>query len=685
MRIVPVFQILMLVLVMASGSAPVFAQDDSGVIIRQTLLPEEFSRFAPRSALDMAVQVPGFSINEGGNDRGFGQADTNVLINSRRISGKSNGPVDALSRIPVSDVVRIEIVDGASLDIGGLSGQVLNVVTDSDGKISGQFRYSPQARTDDVPFRWGNAELSLSGGSGNVEWTLNVSNEQERFGSEGPEFVFDGQDQITDIRDEVIVEMFDQPGIAGSLTRVGENGSVLNLTGEVNWFLFEAEELSRREPVADVANLRTLKNTEDEFNFEIGADYAFAVRSGQLKLIGLHRYEFSPTTNRVDFEFDDNRPLAGSLFDREADEAETVLRAEYTYSALGGDWQWAVEGTHNFLEIEADLSVRDDNGDLMPVDLPGASSRVEEDRAEVTASYSRALSPTLQLQTSLGVEYSQIEQIGPMGQTRDFVRPKGFVSLNWRATDNLNLSAQLERRVGQLRFFDFIASVNVNQDRVNVTNANLVPPQSYILNLEMQRTFNELGSITLSAFYEDITDIVDLIPIEEGGQAPGNVDAATRYGGSVNATLLFDPLGWRGGRLDLEVNYTDSEVADPLLGNDRRISDEDYLDYEAVLRWDVPDTDWASGLEFFYEENAPQVRLDEVSVFLQSTAFGRMFVEHKNVFGMTVRGSVGNLLDRSNDFFRTIYNDRVANDIAFREDRFREFGKLIRLEIEGNF
>ena len=105
--------------------------------VRQTYLPSDFAQFAPRSAFDLVKQIPGFSIDEGGDDRGFGQADTNVLINERRISGKSNGPTQALERLSVDTVIRIEILDGASLDIGGISGQVVNVVTASDKDITG--------------------------------------------------------------------------------------------------------------------------------------------------------------------------------------------------------------------------------------------------------------------------------------------------------------------------------------------------------------------------------------------------------------------------------------------------------------------------------------------------------------------------------------------------------------------
>ena len=659
--------------------------DDSAVGVRQSFAPTDFARFAPRTALDMAQQVPGFPLDEGDQERGFGQADTNVLVNGRRVSGKSNGPVEALSRIPVDDVVKLEIVDGASLDIGGLSGQVLNIVTATGTGITGRYSLSPESRTDHVPDQLANVEVSISGGRASTEWTLQVSNEQDRSGDEGPEFVTDGSGTLTDERLERRVQRFDRPGIAGSLTRIMDNGNVLNLTGEANGNNSRLDEFSDRNPLGDVGRIRRLRQTEDEFNYELGADFEFGLGEGRLKLIGLHRFEESPTEGRVSFEFDDQRTPTGSLFQREADEAETVLRAEYTFGGLGGDWQWSVEGTHNYLDIDAELFERDDNGDLVPAELPGASSRVEEDRAEMTLSYSRSLSPRLQMQASFGAEYSEISQLGEFGLVRDFVRPKGFVSLNWRASDGVNLSAQLERRVGQLNFFDFISTVNVNQERVNVTNANLVPPQSWLLDLQLQQSLGAYGSITLGAFYEDVSDIVDLVPIEGGGQAPGNIDSAERYGLSTNLTLLFDPWGWRGARLDLEGSYTDSSVADPLLGTSRRISDDDYIRYESTFRQDFPGTQWATGIRFFFREATPTVRLDEISLFRPSAPFTRFFVEHKDVFGVTLRGSIANINDRDNEFSRTVYVDRTIGTVDFREERFREFGLIFTLDIEGSF
>ena len=661
------------------------AQDNDAQAVRRSFSPTDFERFAPRTALEMAQQTPAFSINEGGEDRGLGQADTNVLINGRRISGKSNGPVEALGRIPAADVVRLEILDGASLNISGLSGQVLNIVTASNGGISGQFRYSPQIRTDDVPVRWGDAEISVSGSGAQSDWAISLKNEQRRFGDAGPEFVFDGAYDLVETRQERRKTSLDTPGLSGSFSRIAANGNVLNLSGEVNGFFRRTTEISERGGVLDSDRTRMLRETEDEFNYELGADYEFGIGDSRLKLIGLYRYENSPTVGSVRFDFVNGARPTGSVFTRQANEAEAIIRSELLFDAIGGDWQWSVEGARNFLDIEARLEERDSVGALQAVVFPGATSRVEENRAETTISYGRAITPKLRLQTSAGFEYSQITQSGSFGLSRDFVRPKGFLSLNWEAADSLSVSAKLERVVGQLDFFDFIASVNVNEAQINVTNVNLVPPQSWLLELELQRSLGDFGSATLRGFAEDISDIVDQIPIGGGGQAPGNIANARRYGAAASLTFLSDPLGWRGARIDLNVDFIDSEVLDPLLGTPRRISAEDYFNLEATFRQDIPDTNWAAGVTISHQEDTPTVRLDEISVRRESFAFGTVFVERKNVLGLTLRATVRNVLDRDNDFIRTVFNDRLASDIAFREERFRNFGTIFTFDIEGSF
>lgn len=683
----------------AGCTAPAMAKDESAQppvpeagaqapesTTRSTFLPEDFARFAPRSAFDMARNVPGFAIRNGDDARGLGQADTNVLINGRRISGKANGPIEALRRVPVEDVVRLELVDGASLDIGGLTGQVLNVVTRATGQVSGQFRYQPEIRSFGTPARLLQGSVALAGSSAKSEWTLALRNESNRRGAIGPEQVFDRFGTLIAIRDEQSNFNNDRPSFSGSFARTADNGNILNLTGQTQGYIYRESEISfQRPPGGSVERTRRLRRTEDEFNYELGADYEFRFGPGRLKLIGYRRSEDSPFTNAVVTEYADGRVTQGSLFVRDATSGETILRAEYMVKAGGGNLVAALEGARNYLGIVSTLSERDAAGVLKPVDLAGSTARVDEDRFDGGLTWNRALARNLQLQISAGGEYSRISQTGPLGLTRTFWRPKGFASLDWKVAGNLNIAGRIERVVGQLDFFDFIASVDVDQDRTNDSNANLKPEQSWLYDLEASWRLGKLGNITVSGYLEDLSDVVDQIPLPSGGQAPGNLPSARLYGVKTQATLLSDGLGWRGTRIDVGASWNHSAVRDPLLGVVREVSGNELFTTEFRLRHDVPETPWAFGFRGDWKKNARVVRLDEVSLNQPSFAQVFAFLEHKKVAGMTVRARVGNLMDQKDRFERTVFTNRAADIAAFSERRERRFGTIFSLDIEGSF
>ena len=563
---------------------------------------------------------------------------------------------------------------------------MLNVITSTDRRVSGQYNWRPSVRDYGAPVAWAEFEVSLSGSGQRSEWTLGIANDQEFRGDRGPEQVFDGDRQLLETRFERRFNRANIPSISGSFTRESERGNVLNFVGEVGGRFSEQREFSDQSATnGDFLRTRTLRETEDEINFEIGFDYEFDLGPGRWKWIGLHRNEHSPTEDSVRFDFADGSTPTERIFEREADELETILRSEYTLGLWGGDAQIAVEGVRNVVDLQSALAERTPDGSIVPVPFRGSSSRVEEERDEITISFSRELSPKLQLQALFGAEYSKLEQIGELGLTRDFVRPKGFLTLDWGATENLDISTKLERLVGQLDFFDFVANVNLNQEQVNVSNVNLVPPQTWLLETELNQSLGEVGSATLRISYEEIDDIVDQIPIEGGGEAPGNIDSAERYGAALDLTLLTDSFAWRGGRLDLNLAFVESEVLDPLFGTPRRISDTDNVELRSELRQDFFGTDWAAGLDLFYDEESRRVRLDQILFQRDRPPFTSIYLEHKDIRGLTIRGTISNVLDRENNLSRTIFSDRATNQIDFIEERQREFGPIYTISIQGSF
>ena len=76
--------------------APDAVEASSGA---RVFTPLDFARFAPRNALDMLEEVPGFTIRGEDGARGLGQASANVLIDGERITNKSEGVFTQLSRI----------------------------------------------------------------------------------------------------------------------------------------------------------------------------------------------------------------------------------------------------------------------------------------------------------------------------------------------------------------------------------------------------------------------------------------------------------------------------------------------------------------------------------------------------------------------------------------------------------
>ena len=680
-------------LVSASFAWPAFAQATgdapppvptlpAAVEGAKSYTPADFARFSPKTALDMLRQVPGFTIQQQDQRRGLGQATANVLINGQRISGKSNDVVAELGRIPAANVQRIDIVDGATLDVPGLSGQVANILSSAKG-VSGSFAYRPQIRAKRTPARLLNGEAAISGEAGGIDYTFAVENQSFRSGNKGPEIVFTPSGAIIDRRDELLTVSGEQPKISATLKRETAGGSIANLNVSFQLFHLNLDEISLRSGPGQVDRDRRLDEQEREYNYEVGGDYEFGLGGGRLKLIGLRRFEHSPFRQILTVDFADGRPRAGDKFTQVANEAETIARGEYRWKAGRADWQVSAEGALNILDVANGLFSLNPAGEFVAVPLPNSVSKVEEKRGEVQLSYGRPLSPTLTLQSAIGGEYSTLSQSGPAGLSRNFIRPKGFVSLAWKASPRLDLSAKLQREVGQLNFFDFVASGNVSAGTTNAGNVNLVPQQSWILDLEANRNLGPWGTAKLRLYGRQITDIVDVVPIGATGQAPGNLDSATVYGVQWTSTFNFDQLGWKGAKIDLDLQYQDSNLEDPVTGVQRPINDNLTRRIVANFRHDIPRSDWAYGAGFDYYAQAPGYRLDQAFRFTNKPGNLGLFVENKDVLGLTVRGSVDNLLGNNEAFVRTFFDRRRTNAVLFTESRDRFYGAIFSLAISG--
>ena len=651
---------------------------------KRTYVPADFAQFAPRTALDMLNRVPGFSIKQEDQDRGLGEASGNVLINGQRISGKSNDVVTELSRIAAGNVERIDIVDGAELGIPGLAGQVANVIVRSRG-ISGQWAYRPEFRayfTDPLLTRF---EVSLNGKRGPVEYTIGLDNRGNRSGAGGPTWIFEPDGDLMEERDERWRGNSEQPRISSRLAYDGPGDSVGNLNLSYGRLFFDYLETGTRTTAGGAERTRRVTTDEEGYNYEVGGDYEFGVGPGKLKLIGVGRGSSYPDETTVITRFADGSASVGSRSASDGVDREMIARGEYRWTRNGGEWQVSSEAAYNSLDNTSRLWVLGTDGEFDEITLTGGTAKVEEDRYEVMGSYGRSLTKAVTMKLSAGGEYSQLAQVGAGGQTRTFWRPKGELTAGWKVSPLTDLNFKLARRVGQLNFFDFLASVNIRDDIQTAANPDLVPQQSWEADVEGVRSLSAYGRTTLRVYGRLIEDIIDYVPIGANGQAPGNLDHATVYGIESRSTFNFDPFGFKGARLDAHLRWQDSEVEDPLTGEQRPISNSLQEMFSLAFRHDLQGSEWAWGTGYSYQLNAKSYRLTEVGRQWEGPIWGDVYVEHKNVRGLTVRATIGNALAADSMWDRTVYNGRRTGPVAFVEHRDRTIGPIFSFAVRGKF
>ena len=668
----------------AISAAVAQSPDLAGQRVR-TYLPQDLARFAPRTALDMLQLVPGFVIADSESRRGLGSGSENILINGRAVSGKLNDAVDALRRVSAADVARIEIRTSGAGEAGGVGRQIANVIVAQRRATSGQFAWRPSARLRDGDPALFNGDASVSSASGPFEYTIGIRNDALRTGASGTSAVVSPAGDLLDLRDERYVERSDRPRLSGDVRFAGAGTLVARLRGSYQRTIYRFREQSDRSGADLVDRTRFLTQREKDRRYELGGDVALDVGPGRLKLIGLHAAERSPIDTRVATIFADGSDRTGDRFLRDADERETVLRSEYRWAAGASAWEVSAERALNRLDNAATLFELRPDGSFAEVPFPGGSGEVRELRHEAAVTLARRLSPALDLQASAGVEISRLGLAGRADGDRRFTRPKGYVSLAWQAGPRLRATAKIERRVGQISFFDFLASRNLSEDRENAQNPELVPPQSWDLQAELSRDLAALGSTTLRVYGQRIEDLVGQVPIGAASEAPGNLDTAHIYGLDWKTTLLLDRLGWSGGRLDSRLQFQGSSVDDPVSGRARRISNNLVRLIDVSVRHDIAGTSWAWGGGLFHLRRAADFRIGETARYREGPLGGNLYVENKNVAGLTVRAGVSNLISSRQELDRLVFVNRSDGPLQFVERRRRSVGPMLSLAISGNF
>ncbi|MEO1580249.1 MAG: hypothetical protein AAFR91_00290 [Pseudomonadota bacterium] len=661
-------------------AAVLFCTNSFGAVVTETRAYEAayFDRFAPQTALEMVVRIPGFTLQEADEDRGLSQGGTNVLVNEQPIIGKGETATTQIGQIAAETVLRIEIIDAGTLDLPGFSGLVANIVTDQD-IVAGAFLWQPAWRRDNEPELL-NGEVNASGSWREVDYTAAFKSTMVRAVFEGPETVTDSNGARYELRDELRLIDGNQQEVSGSFSwPFGEERSLSAKASLLRLDVSRPQESLTQAVTSRGVDSRNLATADQaRVSARLDADYRFPVFGGIQKWIAFASQTESVSRTRVTIDQVDVGPVADRRFRDDSQDEELILRLEQSWEdTKRNSWQLATEAAWNTLDLSTLFATADPINAENILSQSPLDTEIREQRAELTFAHRRALGRHVDLQLSIGGETSTLEQ-GSV--RRRFDRPKGFASINVTPSDRWTLTARAARDVGQINFRDFAASVSLIEEVVTENNPELVPQQSWRYALRAEHRFESGHVVSVEGVHEQINDLVDRIPLGENGDAIGNIPSAHRNQLIAVMTLVGAPLGLPGAQLDVRGSWQRSSVIDPIESFEREIGRLRTRDIRAEFRHDVPETKWAYGFILQDLDLAPLyqstlVQFQDIPSGGLTPGQNTLFVEHKDLIGFRIRASLSEFIGQTSDFARIIHSGR--RDVApvdRVEQRSRELG-----------
>jgi outer membrane receptor protein involved in Fe transport len=638
--------------------------------------PDYFAVFSPRTALDMVERVPGFTLDEGEERRGFAGAAGNVLIDGAAPAVKSEDLADILERIPAGDVVRIELIRGEGATASSAQAVRVNVVrSPSDG--AGVWEASLERADDGRVSPAG--QMSWSGRRGAVEYGLSAMFEDAHTPIDGEELSFDAADALDERNIEGIAEDERERRLSGELAAPFANGALaLNLS-------LSSEDGRERHDVGSLTDLggETVGARELEEIGELGATYARTLGPWESELAALiTRRRVAEDETSEEFE-------TGGVFDeaereaRDIDSGETIVRGsaerefgENTHFTLG------TEMALNTLDQTLELT-EDDGSGPVPVDVPGANVSIEEWRGEAYATLGWQAG-AWRLEASAAVETSRLTQSGDLANETELTYWKPSLQAVRPIGEDDQLRFRIYRDVGQLDFEDFAASAELSGGDVFAGNENLRPETSWRVEAAGDWRFED-GALELTLFYWRIEDALDYIPV---GTPPDLFDARGNIGDAqlwAVRTAFEVPVPLvENARLRVEGTWQESEANDPLTGETRPQSEIQESFISAEFRHDLRSLDLAWGVDFERERRTPEFRFDritdeayvhELEVWIETTRFE----------GLKLRVFAANLADPRETRDRRSFDPDRNGAFDGSQRRRRDLGQVFGIELEGAF
>jgi hypothetical protein len=719
----------------AKGQESESGEDNSIV----TYEKDFFEKYSPVTLLEMLQRIPGVPdiLNKnrqqrgggggggGANnrgERGFGSGGDQILINGKRLAGKSNNIDDTLGRISASQVSKVELIRGASsgLDVQS-QGLVINVILNEGASNSTTFW---QTKNE---YKFGHALgaeflVSHSGSTGNFEYMFSGERTSNNFIVDRLETTFDPSEIQTGTKHIDAGFHFRGFKLNTNLAYNFEDGAILRLNG-----LFEPQDMNGDEFRIERGNSPEdifWETNENKDKWEVGGDY-----SRSLGTIGNLKALFVVNQQKEDKIVDRFIGAGAAQFENTQDsefenKREKILRASVTHN-LTPSQSIEIGGEAAINTFDKKFEVIDRDFAIDPFTLESSDNvEIKENRYEVFANHNYNISSSLVLQSSLTAEFSKIvaDNIFDDGSfsRRDtsFTYLKPRLNLRYDLTERDQLRFIIEKKVSQLDFSNFVTRFDQRTEELKIGNTNIRPEQVWEFSATYEhRLPNDTGSVEGEVFYRNYKDHITRVDFSEyqnlvGNDLgleeffalssaeissirdmdlvdftskSGNIDKATAYGAKFRGNIRLGFINLPQATFSVSYTYEKRRGIDQFTGlktNFDQVSDHTV---DINFRHDVTKWDFSYGFRGSFRSdevtndinyNWPNSPAAFLSVFAEYNIFSwvKMRIEGKQLTGK--RGT-------SNIFW---YNDHIRlNDFDKRVNRVSVSPREIELTLQGTF
>ncbi|MEX0828582.1 MAG: TonB-dependent receptor, partial [Haliea sp.] len=337
------------------------------------------------------------------------------------------------------------------------------------------------------------------------------------------------------------------------------------------------------------------------------------------------------------------------------------------------------------------------DGVLTEASLFNQESTIEETRLETFIADTWQLRPDLLLESSVDLEFSEIQQQGKdVSRAREFFYARPRLVLRYDMDEQTQWRVRIERAVSQLDFGDFVTSFTNDDNRFEVISAGnpeLEPEKAWQYELTYERRFaDDLGFFSMTVEYADISDRSARIPLlvrtgdgEEERTAPGNIGDAESISLALEGSLRLDRLGLAGAVLNTSVELVDSNVTDPFTGMDRNFNFQSDYEWSLGFRHDTAWRSLAYGIDLFDESPGRQFDLDFEEKFDSEPGI-ELFAETQLFGNLTLRLSIEDPLRSEDERNRLQFSGNRDNGLLERREfRTSRSSREISLTVQGVF